>query len=397
MSMVVVGGITAENIDYSDLINRWLPLVVAFVLGLSFLLLTVVFRSVVLSITAVLLNLLSVGAAYGLLVLVFQNGVGANLLGFPASGSHRGLGSPFLVLGSVRTVDGLPRVPASRIRERYATSGDTDDAVVHGIAATGRIITGAALIIVVVFAGFAAGQLVMFQQMGFGVAIALLVDATLIRMVVVPAVMAILGRWNWYLPSWLGWLPEFHVEGDPVDHTLDDYAARRKAARGALGLSANPRYIERGESPMSVTTAAGILLIACTTWRLTLFLRTLAATFDYPDILRRPSSEVLERFQRRWHATHRFLVDLRAHGSRARAIGGACLRCSTRRLSDIALSRCDARCACRARAVSRNHPLAVSRPIPGSRLHRFGLNTSSTRSCRRSVPVVQPLPRGCGW
>jgi RND superfamily putative drug exporter len=86
--------------------------------------------------------------------------------------------------------------------------------VVHGIASTGRIITGAALIIVVVFAGFAAGQLVMFQQMGFGVGIALLVDATLIRMVVVPAVMALLGRWNWYLPGWLDWLPELHVEGD---------------------------------------------------------------------------------------------------------------------------------------------------------------------------------------
>jgi RND superfamily putative drug exporter len=86
--------------------------------------------------------------------------------------------------------------------------------VVHGIASTGRIITGAALIIVVVFAGFAAGQLVMFQQMGFGVAIALLVDATLIRMVIVPAAMTVLGRWNWYLPRWLDWLPELHIEGD---------------------------------------------------------------------------------------------------------------------------------------------------------------------------------------
>jgi len=86
---------------------------------------------------------------------------------------------------------------------------------VHGIAATGRLITGSALIIVVVFTGFAAGQLVMFQQMGFGVGIALLVDATLIRMVVVPAAMALLGNWNWYLPSWLNWLPELHVEGDP--------------------------------------------------------------------------------------------------------------------------------------------------------------------------------------
>ncbi len=88
-----------------------------------------------------------------------------------------------------------------------------NEAVTHGIASTGRIITGAAMIIVVVFAGFAAGELVMFQQMGFGVGVALLVDATLIRMVVVPAAMTVLGRWNWYLPSWLEWLPELHVEG----------------------------------------------------------------------------------------------------------------------------------------------------------------------------------------
>lgn len=103
----------------------------------------------------------------------------------------------------------------SRIRERYAQTGDTVDAVVHGIAATGRIITGAALIIVV-FAGFAASELVMFQQMGFGVAVALLVDATLIRMVIVPAAITVLGRWNWYLPTWLNWLPELHVEGEPA-------------------------------------------------------------------------------------------------------------------------------------------------------------------------------------
>ena len=88
----------------------------------------------------------------------------------------------------------------------------------HGIAATGRIITGAALIIVAVFAGFAAGDLVMFQQMGFGVGVALLIDATLIRMIVVPASMTVLGKWNWYLPSWLNWLPELHVEGDPDAH-----------------------------------------------------------------------------------------------------------------------------------------------------------------------------------
>jgi putative drug exporter of the RND superfamily len=212
---VLVGGATAENVDYSDVINKWLPIVLAFVLGLSFLLLTLVFRSVVLAGTAVALNLLSVGAAYGLLVLVFQHGVGADLLGFQQVERVEAWVPVFLFSVLFALSMDYHVFLLSRIRERYAQTGDTNQAVVHGIAATGRIITGAALIIVVVFAGFAAGQLVMFQQMGFGVGVALLVDATLIRMVVVPAVMALLGRWNWYLPSWLDWLPELHVEGDP--------------------------------------------------------------------------------------------------------------------------------------------------------------------------------------
>jgi putative drug exporter of the RND superfamily len=212
---VLVGGATAENVDYSDVINHWLPIVLAFVLGLSFLLLTVVFRSLVLSATAVVLNLLSVGAAYGLLVLVFQHGVGADLLGLQQVERVEAWVPVFLFSVLFALSMDYHVFLLSRIRERYAHTGNTDEAVVHGIAATGRIITGAALIIVVVFAGFAAGQLVMFQQMGFGVGIALLVDATLIRMVVVPATMTLLGRWNWYLPSWLSWLPELHVEGDP--------------------------------------------------------------------------------------------------------------------------------------------------------------------------------------
>jgi RND superfamily putative drug exporter len=212
---VLVGGATAENVDYSDVINDWLPIVLAFVLGLSFLLLTVVFRSLVLSATAVILNLLSVGAAYGLLVLVFQHGFAADFLGFQQVERVEAWVPVFLFSVLFALSMDYHVFLLSRIRERYAQTGDTNQAVVHGIAATGRIITGAALIIVVVFAGFAAGQLVMFQQMGFGVGVALLVDATLIRMVVVPAVMALLGRWNWYLPGWLDWLPELHVEGDP--------------------------------------------------------------------------------------------------------------------------------------------------------------------------------------
>ena len=213
---VLVGGTTAENTDYSDVINHWLPIVLAFVLGLSFILLTLVFRSIVLSATAVVLNLLSVGAAYGLLVLVFQRGVGADLLGFQQVERVEAWVPVFLFSVLFALSMDYHVFLLSRIRERYAVTGDTVDSVVHGIAATGRIITGAALIIVVVFAGFAAGELVMFQQMGFGVAVALLLDATLIRMVIVPAVMTVLGPWNWYLPTWLHWLPELHVEGDPA-------------------------------------------------------------------------------------------------------------------------------------------------------------------------------------
>jgi RND superfamily putative drug exporter len=102
----------------------------------------------------------------------------------------------------------------SRIRERYDERRDTTDAITFGVGSTARIITGAALIIVAVFAGFARGDLVMFQQMGFGVAVALLIDATVIRSVLLPSVMKLLGEWNWYLPAWLEWLPELRVEGE---------------------------------------------------------------------------------------------------------------------------------------------------------------------------------------
>jgi RND superfamily putative drug exporter len=101
----------------------------------------------------------------------------------------------------------------SRIRERYRRTGDSDEAVAYGVSSTARLITGAALIIIAVFWGFAMGDLIMFQQMGFGVAVALLIDATIVRAVLVPAGMKLLGEWNWYLPAWLSWLPDAHVEG----------------------------------------------------------------------------------------------------------------------------------------------------------------------------------------
>jgi RND superfamily putative drug exporter len=209
---VLVGGTTSENIDYFDSVIGPAPWVIAFVLGLTLVFLTVVFRSVVVAATAVVLNLLSVGAAYGLLVLVFEHGFGSGLFGF----HHVNTIEAWVPLFLFSVLFGLSMdyqvFLLSRIRERYDETGDTTDAVSFGIASTARIITGAALIIVAVFAGFAAGELVMFQQMGFGVAAALIIDATIIRSVLLPAVMHLLGRWNWYLPSWLNWLPRLEVE-----------------------------------------------------------------------------------------------------------------------------------------------------------------------------------------
>jgi RND superfamily putative drug exporter len=214
---VLVTGTTAENVDYFDVMSRWLPLVFLFVLGLSFVLLTVAFRSVVIAGTAIGLNLLSVSAAYGLLVLVFQEGVGAGLFGFQQVDVIEAWVPLFLFAVLFGLSMDYQVFLLSRIRERYSESGNTTDAIVFGIGSTARIITGAALIIVAVFAGFAAGDLVMFQQMGFGVAVALLIDATLVRGVLVPAAMQLLGVWNWYLPGWLQWLPHLDVEGHAAD------------------------------------------------------------------------------------------------------------------------------------------------------------------------------------
>jgi uncharacterized membrane protein YdfJ with MMPL/SSD domain len=209
---VYVGGVTAENVDYFDAVTNPSQYVLLFVLGLSFILLTIAFRSIVVALVSVLLNLLSVGAAYGLLTLVFLDGHGAGLFGF----QHTHVIDAWVPLFLFSVLFGLSMdyqvFLMSRIKERYDVSGSTHDAVVGGVATTARIITGAALIIVVVFAGFAAGKLVMFQQMGFGVAIALLLDATVIRSVVLPSSLALLDRRSWYLPHWLEWLPRVEVE-----------------------------------------------------------------------------------------------------------------------------------------------------------------------------------------
>ena len=190
----------------------------AFVLGLSFVLLTVAFRSIVIPVKAILMNLLSVGAAYGLLVAKFQKGFGADLLGFQQVDVIES-GIPLFLFAILFGLSMDYHVfLLSRIRERFLQTGDNSEAVAFGLRSTGRLITGAALIMVAVFGGFALGDLAAMQQFGFGLAVAVFVDATIVRTVLVPASMRLLGDWNWYLPNFLGWLPDLRVEAaEPVE------------------------------------------------------------------------------------------------------------------------------------------------------------------------------------
>ena len=209
---VYVGGKTADTADYFHAVSSPTPYVLLFVLGLSFLLLLLAFRSIVIAAVSILLNLLSVGAAYGLLTLVFLHGIGTRFFGFQQVTAVDAWVPLFLFSVLFALSMDYQVFLMSRIKERYDHTGSTHEAVATGVASTAKIITGAALIIIVVFTGFARGQLVMFQQMGFGVAIALLLDATLIRIVILPSALNLLDRHCWYLPRWLGWLPHLEIE-----------------------------------------------------------------------------------------------------------------------------------------------------------------------------------------
>lgn len=211
-AQVLVTGQPAINLDYFQTTDSSRLPVFAFVLGLSFLLLLAVFRSLVVPLKAIIMNLLSVGAAYGLIVIVFQKGWGAGLLGFQQVSAVEAWVPLFLFSVLFGLSMDYHVFLLSRIRERFLKTADNTESVAFGLRSTGSIITGAALIMVAVFGGFAAGDLVMFQQMGFGLAVAVLLDATIVRSVLVPATMKLLGKRNWYLPRWLEWLPDFTVE-----------------------------------------------------------------------------------------------------------------------------------------------------------------------------------------
>lgn len=208
---VYVTGQSALITDILLMVSDYTPIVIGVVLFLSFLLLLVLFRSIVVPVSAIAMNLLSVGAAYGLLVLVFQHGFLHQVFGFEKL-NVIAFWVPLLLFAVLFGLSMDYHVfLLSRIRERFDDTGDNREAVAFGVRHTGRIITGAALIMVTVFGAFATGRLSQLQQIGFGLAVAVIVDATLIRTVLVPATMALLGRSNWYLPRWLAWLPDFRA------------------------------------------------------------------------------------------------------------------------------------------------------------------------------------------
>jgi RND superfamily putative drug exporter len=212
-----VTGMTAGSKDFNDLMKARWPIVFGFVLSLAFLLLLLTFRSIVIPLKAIVLNLLSVGAAYGVLTWVFQDGHGESLLGFTSTGSVTSWLPMFLFVILFGLSMDYHVFILSRIREAFDRGMSTEDAVAHGIRTTASTVTSAAIVMVAVFGIFATLSYLDFKMMGVGLATAILIDATIVRAVLLPATMKLLGDWNWYLPRWLQWLPQVGGhEGAPV-------------------------------------------------------------------------------------------------------------------------------------------------------------------------------------
>ena len=208
-----MAGGTAIDMDSRSAMNQSAPMVFAFVLIFAFVLLLISFRSLVIAAKAVILNLLSVAAAYGVLVLVFQHGWGKGLLGFDYTGGITSFLPIFLFVILFGLSMDYHVFIISRIREARDRGLSTPEAVSHGIKTTAGVVTSAALVMVLVFAVFATGSIIVLQQLGIGLAAAVLIDATIVRAVLLPASMMLLGDWNWYLPRWLEWLPRLEPEG----------------------------------------------------------------------------------------------------------------------------------------------------------------------------------------
>jgi uncharacterized membrane protein YdfJ with MMPL/SSD domain len=226
---VNVTGDAASSEDFASQLKSRLPLIFAFVFGLAFLLLLVTFRSIVIPIKTILLNLLSVGAAYGVLVLVFQNGNLESLLGFTSNGGVTNWLPLFLFVVLFGLSMDYHVFILSRVKELYDRGMSTDQAVQQGISTTAGTVTSAAIVMVGVFSVFVTLEFIDFKELGLGLAVAVLIDATIIRGVLLPAAMKLLGDWNWYLPSRLEWLPRVGSEGDaappvepPVPPAVDE-------------------------------------------------------------------------------------------------------------------------------------------------------------------------------
>jgi RND superfamily putative drug exporter len=227
---VGVTGQTASEHDSNGQLQHAAPYVFGFVLTLAFLLMLLTFRSVVIAIKAVVLNLLSVAAAYGALVLVFQDGVGKGLLGIHAApGGIIGFLPVFLFVILFGLSMDYHVFILSRVREAFDRGLTTDEAVAHGIKSTAGVVTSAALVMFGVFSIFATLQFMFLKEFGVGLAIAVLVDATIVRAVLLPASMKLLGDWNWYLPRWLEWLPQLD-HGDRADDHDDDRGSEPRVA-----------------------------------------------------------------------------------------------------------------------------------------------------------------------
>ncbi|MBN8867731.1 MAG: MMPL family transporter [Solirubrobacterales bacterium] len=210
-----VNGMTAGSEDFNSLMKSRAPLVFAFVLMTAFLLLLVAFRSIVIPLTSILLNLLSVGAAYGLIVWVFQEGHLEGLLGFESMGGITAWLPMFLFVVLFGLSMDYHVFILSRIKEAHDAGAGTSEAIESGLRRTAGPVTSAAIVMVAVFSIFATLSMLEFKQMGVGLAAAVLIDATIVRGILVPATMKLLGKWNWYLPAWLEWLPRINLEGGP--------------------------------------------------------------------------------------------------------------------------------------------------------------------------------------
>jgi uncharacterized membrane protein YdfJ with MMPL/SSD domain len=211
---VNVSGSAAASKDFRGLLSSRLPLIFGFVFTMAFLLLLFTFRSIVIPIKAILLNLISVGAAYGVLVLVFQDGHGESLLGFTSNGGVASWLPLFLFVILFGLSMDYHVFILSRVREAHRNGMSTPDAVRHGITTTAGTVTSAAVVMVFVFSVFVTLSFIDLKEMGVGLAVAVLIDATIVRGVLLPATMKVLGEWNWYLPKWLEWIPRVGTEDD---------------------------------------------------------------------------------------------------------------------------------------------------------------------------------------